>query len=189
MERIETELPGAVILEPRVFRDERGYFVETFNERTLAALGIDTRFVQDNESCSRRGVLRGLHFQKGPSAQAKLVRVVSGEVFDVAVDLRAGSPTFGRWMGVRLSGDNHRQFFIPKGFAHGFAVLSETAIFAYKCDAFYDPQAEGSIHALDPALGIDWPISPEACTFSPKDLAAPSWANYATNPVFHWEAS
>lgn len=184
MQKIETAIPGVVILEPKVFEDARGYFCETYNRRTLEALGITADFVQDNESLSARGVIRGLHFQKGKDAQAKLVRVIEGEVLDVAVDLRADSPTFGRHVSVLLTGENHRQLFIPKGFAHGFAVLSERARFAYKCDAFYAPASEGSVNALDPELAIDWPIPADERLFSEKDRLAPSFAAYWQNPVF-----
>lgn len=187
MNKIETAIPGVVILEPRVFGDDRGWFSESWNEKTLHDLDINIRFVQDNESFSRYGVLRGLHFQKGDVAQAKLVRVLTGEVLDVAVDIRVGSPTFGQHVAVRLSSDNHRQLFIPKGFAHGFVVLSQTAHFAYKCDAFYTPATEGSVNSVDPELGIDW-IVPEADRiFSDKDLAAPSFSAYCANPAFFYE--
>jgi len=189
MKKIETAIPGVVILEPRVFGDHRGWFSESWNEKTLRDLGIDVRFVQDNESFSRRGVLRGLHFQKGDAAQAKLVRVLSGEVLDVAIDVRAGSPTFGQHVAVPLSGENHRQLFIPKGFAHGFVVLSETAHFAYKCDAFYAPATEGSVNALDPELGIDWLVPEEERIFSDKDRTAPSFASYRVDPAFHYEGT
>lgn len=185
MMRIDTELPGVVILEPHVFEDARGYFFESWNAKTLAELGIQAQFVQDNESFSQYGVIRGLHFQRGTAAQAKLVRVIEGEVLDVAVDVRAGSNTFGRHVAVRLSGTNHRQLFIPRGFAHGFAVLSPTARFAYKCDNFYAPEADGGVLATDPALGIDWGIPIEKRIFSIKDEHAASWADYCANPAFH----
>lgn len=185
MDEIETQLPGVVILEPRVFKDARGYFTETWNERTLKDLGIDVKFVQDNESFSLYGVVRGLHFQKGDATQAKLVRVIQGEVLDVALDVRAGSPTFGQHVAVRLSGENHRQLFIPRGFAHGFAVLSPTATFTYKCDNFYLPQADGGVLASDPDIGIDWLIPPEDRIYSDKDAKAPTWKTYCANPVFH----
>ncbi len=187
MNRIETAIPGVCILEPKVFGDERGWFMESWNARTFRALGIDADFVQDNESYSRYGVIRGLHFQRGAAAQAKLVRVIEGEVLDVALDVRAGSPTFGRHVAVRLSAENRRQFFIPRGFAHGFAVLSPTAHFAYKCDNFYAPDADGGISATDPALGIEWGIPEASRIFSPKDSAAPSWADYVEAPVFRAE--
>ena len=187
MKKIETAIPGVVILEPRVFGDNRGWFSESWNEKTLHDLGINVHFVQDNESFSRRGVLRGLHFQKGNAAQAKLVRVLTGEVLDVAVDIRVGSPTFGQHVAVRLSGNNHRQLFIPKGFAHGFAVLSETAHFAYKCDAFYAPATEGSVNSLDPELRIDWIVPEIERIFSDKDIAAPSFSAYCADPAFFYD--
>lgn len=155
------EIEGLKVIEPTVFGDERGYFVETYNYKDFAEAGIDCQFVQDNQSSSKKGVLRGLHFQK-EFPQDKLVRVVSGKVFDVAVDLREGSSTYGKWFGVVLSAENKKQFFIPKNFAHGFLVLSETAEFAYKCTDFYHPNDEGGIIWNDPDIGIEWPI--------PKDL-------------------
>ena len=153
---IPTDIEGVYIIEPKVFGDARGYFMETYNENDFLEQGLSIQFVQDNQSASRKGVLRGLHFQK-THPQTKLVRVLSGEVFDVAVDLRAKSATYGKWVGVRLSAENKRQFFIPKGFAHGFLVLSEFAEFAYKCDDFYHPEDEGGIFWNDPDIGIDWP--------------------------------
>lgn len=184
MKKIETSIPCVVILEPCVFGDNRGWFSESWNEKTLHELGIDVHFVQDNESFSRRGVLRGLHFQKGDAAQAKLVRVLAGEVLDVAVDIRVGSPTFGQHVAVRLSADNHRQLFIPKGFAHGFVVLSNTAHFSYKCDAFYAPETEGSVNSIDPELGIDWIVPESERVFSDKDFVAPSFSAYCADPAF-----
>ena len=169
MKVITTEIEGPVILEPTVFGDERGYFFEAYNERVFDEAVGPVRFVQDNESRSRRGVVRGLHFQKGEWAQAKLVRVVSGKVLDVAVDIRKGSPTFGRYVAVELSGENHRQFFIPRGFAHGFSVLSEECVFQYKCDNFYHPEAEGAVAWNDPDIGIDWQLPPEEIILSAKD--------------------
>lgn len=154
---IKTCIEGVHIIEPTVFGDERGYFMETYQQQEFAAAGIDAAFVQDNQSKSRCGVLRGLHFQK-TKPQAKLVRVVSGEIFDVAVDLRKDSGTYGKWTGVMLSAENKRQFFIPRGFAHGFLVLSETAEFAYKCDEFYHPEDEDGIMWNDPCVGIEWPV-------------------------------
>lgn len=187
MNKIETNIPEVVILEPRVYGDDRGWFSESWNVKTLRDLNIKVRFVQDNESFSRYGVLRGLHFQKGDAAQAKLVRVVAGEVLDVAVDIRVGSPTFGQHVAVRLSADNHRQLFIPKGFAHGFVVLSHTAHFAYKCDAFYAPETEGSVNSIDPELGIDWIIPESERVFSDKDLVAPSFSAYCADPAFFYK--
>jgi len=170
MNVIETNIPSVLIIEPRVFGDNRGYFFESFNARDFAEkTGLNITFVQDNESCSRYGVLRGLHFQRPPYTQSKLVRVVKGSVLDVAVDIRKGSPTYGQHVSCELSEDNHRQFFIPKGFAHGFAVLSETAVFQYKCDEFYHPEADDGISILDESLGIDWQISKGEAILSEKD--------------------
>lgn len=157
MNVIPCDVEGLLLIEPRVFGDPRGYFLETWHERRYREVGIPGPFVQDNLSFSRRGTVRGLHFQN-PEAQAKLVYVLEGEVFDVAVDLRRSSPTFGRWYGVRLSSENKRQLYIPTGFAHGFAVLSESALFAYKCTAFYAPQHEVTLLWNDPDLGIPWPV-------------------------------
>lgn len=174
MNVIETSIPGVVILEPRVFGDARGYFFESWSQRDLdAALGRHVEFVQDNESKSRCGVVRGLHFQKGRSVQGKLVRVVSGRVLDVAVDIRVGSPWFGRYVACELSGENHRQMFIPRGFAHGFSVLSEEAVFQYKCDRYYDPSSEAAIAWNDPALGIDWGVPASDIILSEKDMHHP----------------
>lgn len=157
MNVIPCEIEGLRIIEPKVFGDERGFFLETWNRQRYHAAGLEFDFVQDNVSLSRRGILRGLHFQN-PYSQGKLVHVLQGEVFDVAVDLRRSSPTFGRWHGLTLSGENKRQFFIPPGFAHGFLVLSETAMFAYKCTEFYAPQNELTLAWNDPAIGIQWPL-------------------------------
>lgn len=154
MEVVETNIEGVIIIEPRIFKDDRGYFFESFSQREFEEKVCKTTFVQDNESKSGYGVLRGLHFQKPPFAQSKLVRVIKGAVLDVAVDIRKGSPTFGQYVSVELTGDNHRQFFIPRGFAHGFSVLSEEVIFQYKCDNFYSPQSEGAIAWNDPDLNI-----------------------------------
>ena len=173
MKVIKTDIPEVVIIEPRVFGDNRGYFFESFSERDFAANVREVKFVQDNESKSCYGVLRGLHFQKPPHAQSKLVRVVKGRVLDVAVDVRRGSPTFGRYVSVELSEENHRQFFIPRGFAHGFVVLSEEAVFQYKCDNYYAPQSEGAITWDDPDLGIEWGIPIEDVILSEKDKAHP----------------
>ena len=173
MNVVQTEIPGVVIIEPRVFEDARGYFFESFSQREFDSQVREVRFVQDNESKSSYGVLRGLHFQKPPHAQSKLVRVVKGAVLDVAVDIRKGSPTFGKHVAVELSAENHRQFFVPRGFAHGFAVLSETAVFQYKCDNFYAPEADGGISIQDESLGIDWQIPTEKAILSEKDLKHP----------------
>ena len=158
MKVIETNLPGVLILEPRVFGDARGFFQETWQRERYRQAGIEADFVQDNLSFSGRGVLRGLHFQN-PNAQGKLVQVLQGEVFDVAVDIRRGSPTFGQWASVTLSSDNKRQFYVPPDFAHGFCVISETALFSYKCTDLYNPEAECAIRWDDPAIGIDWPVT------------------------------
>lgn len=175
MQIVKTELDGVLIVEPKVFGDSRGYFFESFSQRDFEQqTGLTgVRFVQDNESFSGKGVLRGLHFQKGASAQAKLVRVVRGAVQDVAVDLRPDSPTFGRSVSVILTGENKRSFFIPKGFAHGFLVLEEGTIFQYKCDAFYEPSAEGSVRWDDPDLAIDWALDGIEPLLSEKDKRAP----------------
>lgn len=174
MKVINTDIPGLLILEPVIHGDARGYFFEAFNQMDFdEAVGMHVTFVQDNESKSSYGVLRGLHFQKGDHAQAKLVRVVSGRVLDVAVDMRPGSPTFGRHVSVELTGENHRMFFIPRGFAHGFSVLSEEAVFQYKCDNYYCPESEGGIAWDDPSLGIDWQLPAEAVKLSDKDRRNP----------------
>ena len=173
MNVIKTDLDGVVIIEPRIFNDDRGYFFESFSERDFFANVREIHFVQDNESKSSYGVLRGLHFQKPPFAQSKLVRVIKGAVLDVAVDIRVGSPTFGKYVAVELSADNHRQFFIPRGFAHGFSVLSDEVIFQYKCDNFYAPQYEGAIAWNDPSLNIDWRIPADDVVLSEKDKKHP----------------
>ena len=169
MEVIKTAIDGVVILEPRIFKDPRGYFFESFSQREFDEMVGPVRFVQDNESMSSYGVMRGLHFQRPPFTQSKLVRCVKGAVLDVAVDIRKGSPTYGQHVAVELTEENHRQFFIPKGFAHGFAVLSEMAVFQYKCDEFYHPEADGGISILDNSLGIDWKIPTEKANLSEKD--------------------
>lgn len=170
MEVIETKIKGVVIIEPKVFGDERGYFFESFSQQVFDTLVGKTVFVQDNESKSSYGVVRGLHYQLPPYTQAKLVRVVRGSVLDVAVDLRKGSSTFGQHVAVELSEDNKRQFFVPRGFAHGFAVLSQEAVFQYKCDNYYAPGKEGGIRFDDPALGIDWRVPRGKMLLSEKDL-------------------
>lgn len=169
MNVIETGIEGLLILEPRIFKDARGYFFESFSQREFEEMVGPVRFVQDNESMSTYGVMRGLHFQRPPYTQSKLVRCVSGRVLDVAVDIRLGSPTYGQHVAVELSAENHRQFFISKGFAHGFAVLSETAVFQYKCDEFYHPEADDGISILDRSLGIDWRIPMDKAILSEKD--------------------
>ena len=173
MNVIQTEIPGVVIIEPKLFGDSRGYFFESFSERDFEENVARTHFVQDNESKSCYGVLRGLHFQKPPYAQAKLVRVIKGRVLDVAVDIRKGSPTYGKHVAVELTEDNHRQFFIPRGFAHGFAVLSEEAVFQYKCDSYYAPQSEGAIAWNDPDLDIEWGVPADKVLLSEKDSRHP----------------
>ena len=173
MEIIKTEIEGVVIIEPRIFKDARGYFFESFSEREFSEKVADVHFVQDNESRSCYGVIRGLHFQKPPYTQAKLLRVVRGAVLDVAVDLRKGSPTFGKYVAVELTEENHRQLYIPRGFAHGFSVLSEDVVFQYKCDNYYAPQSEGAIAWDDPELGIDWRIPKEKAILSEKDSRHP----------------
>jgi len=184
MKVVETPLPGVLILEPKVFGDERGFFMETWSRERYGKAGIDVDFVQDNLSSSRRGVLRGLHFQN-PLAQGKLVHVLAGEVFDVAVDLRRGSPTFGQWHGVILSGENKRQYWVPPGFAHGFCVTSESALFAYKCTELYAPEHEKSIRWDDPALAIDWPVADPQV--SEKDRMAPLLADMDPGALFSFE--
>lgn len=173
MEIITTPIEGLLIIEPKVFHDARGYFVETYNEQRYREAGIDAQFVQDNQSCSSFGVVRGLHFQRPPYTQAKLVCCTQGRVLDVAVDLRKGSKTFGQWFSVELTEENHRQFFIPRGFAHGFSVLSEKAVFTYKCDNLYHPEADGGLLLSDPALNIDWQVPVEQRIISDKDTKHP----------------
>jgi len=170
MEIIKTPISGLVIVKPRVFTDSRGFFYETYNEKSYLEAGIDLHFCQDNQSKSSYGVIRGLHYQLNPQSQSKLVSVVLGSVWDVAVDLRAASPTFGQWYGVELTEENHLQFLIPQGFAHGFSVLTETAVFSYKCDNFYSPTLERGIMYNDPALAIDWKIPADKAVISDKDL-------------------
>lgn len=178
MEVIKTEIEGLVILQPRIFKDPRGWFFESFSQREFEKAVVPVHFVQDNESMSSRGVMRGLHFQRPPYTQAKLVRCVQGEVLDVAVDIRKGSPTYGRHVAVVLSALNHRQLFIPHGFAHGFAVLSDTAIFQYKCDNYYHPESDGGISILDTSLGIDWGIPVAEAILSEKDMRHPMLADF-----------
>lgn len=184
MEVIKTDIEGPLIIEPKVFGDARGYFFESFSQREFDAKVGELRFVQDNESCSRRGVMRGLHFQMPPFTQAKLVRCVRGVVLDVAVDIRRGSPTYGRHVAVELTEDNHRQFFVPKGFAHGFSVLSDVAVFQYKCDEFYHPEADAGISILDESLGIDWRIPLEEAVLSEKDIRHPLLSGFESPFVY-----
>ena len=173
MEIIKTDIEGLIIIKPQIFKDSRGYFFESFSQREFNEKVTPIQFVQDNESCSSYGVMRGLHFQKPPYSQSKLVRCVKGSVLDVAVDIRKGSPTYGKHVAVELSAENHLQFFIPKGFAHGYAVLSKEAIFQYKCDEFYTPHSEGGIQLMDESLGINWPISADDAILSDKDKKYP----------------
>ena len=179
MNIVKTDIEGVVIIEPRVFGDARGYFFESYNARDFAEVA-DVTFVQDNESRSCYGVVRGLHFQKPPYAQSKLVRVVEGRVLDVAVDIRRGSPTYGRHVAVELSAENHTQLFLPRGMAHGFAVLSETAVFQYKCDNLYHPESEGAIAWNDPVLAIDWRIPASDVILSDKDSHHPLFKDFIT---------
>ena len=184
---VPTAIPDVRIVEPRVFGDRRGYFMETWTRRDFEAAGIDATFVQDNESCSMKGVLRGLHYQAGAAAQAKLVRVVSGSVFDVAVDLRRASPTFGRWVGEVLSGDNKRQLFIPRGFAHGFLCLEDHTVFTYRCDNLYAPESERGIRHDDPDIAVVWPfhlVEGVPLTFSAKDRTLPALADVPEEDLF-----
>jgi len=181
MEIIKTPIEGLLIIKPRVFADARGFFIESYNEARYREAGVDVSFCQDNLSKSQYGVIRGLHYQLAPHSQSKLVSVVQGAVWDVAVDLRRGSPTYGQWYGVELNDVEKTQFFIPKGFAHGFSVLSETAIFAYKCDDLYNPPLERGLMYNDPALNIDWKISADKAVISVKDLKHPFLADVETN--------
>ena len=191
MQVIHTNIPDILILKPRVFKDSRGYFFESFSQREFDEkvaqpyCGHPIHFLQDNESMSSYGVIRGLHYQQMPYTQTKIVRCVKGRVLDIAVDIRQGSPTFGQHVAVEISEENHLQVFIPKGFAHGFAVLSDSAIFQYKCDCLYEPASEGGIQPLDPRLGIDWKINPAEAILSDKDLARPCL--YETASDFHFE--
>lgn len=178
MDVINTAIDGVVIIEPRIFTDARGYFFESYSKREFDEKVCPVDFVQDNESCSTRGVMRGLHFQRPPFTQAKLVRCVKGRVLDVAVDIRKGSPTYGKHVAVELSEEKHRQFFVPRGFAHGFAVLSDVAVFQYKCDNYYAPQADGGISIADASLGIDWQIDPAEALLSEKDTKHPLLADF-----------
>ena len=184
MDFFKPQIDGLVVLTPSVFKDNRGYFFESYNQKVWQEAGISAQFVQDNESFSSQNTLRGLHFQKPPFAQAKLVRVLEGTVWDVAVDLRYNSPTFGQWYGVELSAENKKQFFIPRGFAHGFSVITPTAKFAYKCDNFYNKNSEGAVLFKDTTLNIDWKIDVSKAILSEKDLKNPSFATYKESPCF-----
>ena len=184
MEILQTPLQDLLIIKPRVFEDQRGYFFESFNANVFQEAGLNYNFVQDNESKSSYGVVRGLHYQLNPYAQAKLVRVIEGKVFDVAVDLRKGSPTFGKWYGEILSGENKTQLLIPRGFAHGFSVLSPTAVFIYKCDNFYNRESEAGIHIMDEKLAIDWNLKAGEMVVSDKDQKQPGFDQAKMN--FHY---
>lgn len=184
MKITETTIPGLLIVEPRVFEDSRGYFFESFHKEKYSETGIVNEFIQDNESKSVRGVVRGLHYQLAPFSQSKLVRVVLGSVYDVAVDLRKGSPTFGHWFGFELNETEKKQLFVPRGFAHGFSVLSESAIFSYKCDNVYNKDSERSININDPKLGIDWQIGESEQIVSGKDQVAPFFDDAEMNFIF-----
>lgn len=174
----KTDIEGVVVIEPRVFDDARGYFFESYSKRRFDEAVRPVEFVQDNESMSTRGVIRGLHFQRPPFSQSKLVRCVSGAVLDVVVDIRRGSPTYGQHVAVELTGENRRQLFVPRGFAHGFAVLSDEAVFQYKCDNYYHPESEGGISIADRSLGIDWRIDPAEAILSEKDLRNPMFSDF-----------
>ncbi len=180
----ETNIPGLLIIEPKIYKDQRGYFYESFNEHRFAELGINLRFVQDNESRSGRDVIRGLHYQLDPHAQSKLIRVLEGVILDVAVDLRKNSPTYGRWSSIELSDKNRLQLLVPKGFAHGFRVVSESATVFYKCDAYYNPAAERGIYYADKTLGVDWGIHPGEAVVSEKDRNAPDFVAADKNFIF-----
>lgn len=186
MEVIKTDIEGVFIIEPKVFGDSRGYFFESYSAREFKEkTGLDITFVQDNESKSRYGVLRGLHFQLPPYTQSKLVRCVKGKVLDVAVDIRKGTPTYGKYAMCELTEENHRQFFVPKGMAHGFVVLSEEAVFQYKCDEFYHPEAEGAIAWNDPEIGIEWPVKVEDVLLSEKDKHHPCLKDFESPFIFN----
>jgi len=184
MKIIETPLPGLLIIEPDVFEDHRGYFYESYNLLRYQEIGINLPFVQDNESKSDKGVVRGLHYQINPFAQAKLVRVVHGVVYDVALDLRKGSPTFGQWFGIVLDEKNKKQLFIPRGFAHGFSVISKTAVFSYKCDNVYKKETDRAINPFDPQLAINWQLEENDCKVSDKDKEAPFFTDAEMNFIF-----
>lgn len=186
MNLIKTLLGGVYIIEPRIFGDVRGYFFESYNQKEFEESGLDYTFIQDNESKSLYGTIRGIHFQTGEFAQAKLVRVLQGSVLDVVVDLRVGSPTFGHHVAIELSDDNKWQVLIPRGFGHGFSVLSDSAVFSYKCDNFYAPAAEGSVRFDDTELSIDWRIDPKKALLSEKDKQAQDFKTYCQSPAFHY---
>ncbi len=181
---IPTDFPGLVVFEPAIFKDDRGYFFESYNEKLFQKIGVEIKFVQDNQSHSKHGVLRGLHYQLNPYSQTKLVRVLKGNILDVVVDLRKGSPTFGKTYSIELSDENKKQLLVPKGFAHGFSVLSETADIMYKCDEFYNKESEAGIKYNDPFLNIDWQVAAEKINVSSKDAELPSFENYINNFQF-----
>ena len=185
MELIETPIPDLYVIKNRLFADDRGYFTEAYNRQTFEKARLKFDFCQDNRSKSSYGVVRGLHFQLNPKSQTKLVSCIQGKVYDVAVDIRQGSPTFGQWYGVELSEENNLQFLIPQGFAHGFSVLSETAVFTYKCDNFYAPELEGGISYDDPSLGIDWRLPADAIIKSEKDSKHPLLKDLKTNFIYN----
>lgn len=185
MKIIQTHIPGLLVIEPGIFKDKRGYFFESYHKEKYKEAGITADFVQDNESKSSKGVVRGLHYQLEPYSQAKLVRVIQGKVYDVAVDLRKGSPTFGSWFGMELNDLNKKQMFVPRGFAHGFSVLSETAVFSYKCDNVYNKEAERAINLADSKLGIDWKLKQEDQIVSDKDRLAPNFVEAEMNFKFY----
>ena len=184
MKIIKTKIPGLLIIEPEIFEDSRGYFFESYNKKVLESENLEFNFVQDNQSKSGFGVIRGLHYQIEPHPQTKLVRVLAGKILDVSVDIRKGSPTFGQWVGVELSEENKKQLLIPKGFAHGFSVLSETAVVFYKCDDYYHPESDRGIIYNDPSLNIDWKVKPEEAIVSEKDLKHPALENAENNFVY-----
>ena len=184
MEIRKTDIPGLLVIEPRVFEDARGYFYESYNERLFAEHGLDIRFVQDNESRSRRDVIRGLHYQLAPHAQSKLIRVLEGAILDVAVDLRKNSPTYGSWCGIEISAENRLQVLVPRGLAHGFRVISDTATVFYKCDEFYNPESERGILFSDKTLAIEWGIGEYRAIISEKDRIAPLFADADNNFIF-----
>lgn len=181
---IQTEFPGLYIIEPTIFEDSRGYFFESYNEKTLANEGIHTKFVQDNQAKSTYGVVRGMHYQLNPCAQTKLIRALSGTILDVVLDLRKGSPTYGKHYSIELSAENKKQFYIPQGFAHGYSVLTETAEVLYKCDAFYSKETEAGIQFYDPALNIDWKVPADKQIISDKDKQHPTFENCKNNFIF-----
>jgi dTDP-4-dehydrorhamnose 3,5-epimerase len=181
MKIIKTEIPDLLVIEPKVFDDERGYFFESYNEKKFRDTGLNFNFVQDNESKSTYGVIRGLHYQLAPYSQAKLIRVITGKIYDVVVDLRVNSPTYGQWLGFEISAENRRQILIPRGFAHGFSVLSDYTIFLYKCDNLYHPEADRGIYYADPELNIDWKIDPAVAIISGKDMIHPPFGKSEKN--------